>query len=100
MVNVPTATVVTASHRALPVAESTVMVMPLRLAPHRRREQSRRPEAWLSQAKRSAEDGMEFRELECFVVLSEELHFARTAERLYLSRSEERRVGKECGCRV
>ncbi|MFG1704677.1 LysR substrate-binding domain-containing protein [Nonomuraea sp. M3C6] len=28
---------------------------------------------------------MEFRELECFVVLSEELHFARTAERLYLS---------------
>ncbi|GAA2808087.1 LysR family transcriptional regulator [Nonomuraea dietziae] len=28
---------------------------------------------------------MEFRELECFVVLSEELHFARAAERLYLS---------------
>ncbi|GAB3155036.1 LysR family transcriptional regulator [Microbispora hainanensis] len=28
---------------------------------------------------------MEFRELECFIVLSEELHFARTAERLYLS---------------
>ncbi|MFI6454197.1 LysR family transcriptional regulator [Streptosporangium amethystogenes] len=28
---------------------------------------------------------MEFRELECFVVLSEELHFARTAERLHLS---------------
>ncbi|WP_345565450.1 LysR family transcriptional regulator [Nonomuraea rosea] len=28
---------------------------------------------------------MEFRELECFVVLAEELHFARTAERLYLS---------------
>ncbi|NUP03048.1 MAG: LysR family transcriptional regulator [Nonomuraea sp.] len=28
---------------------------------------------------------MEFRELECFVVLSEELHFARTADRLYLS---------------
>ncbi|GAA3679461.1 LysR family transcriptional regulator [Nonomuraea antimicrobica] len=28
---------------------------------------------------------MEFRELECFLVLSEELHFARTAERLYLS---------------
>ncbi|TMR25496.1 LysR family transcriptional regulator [Nonomuraea turkmeniaca] len=28
---------------------------------------------------------MDFRELECFVVLSEELHFARTAERLYLS---------------
>ncbi|MER5319238.1 LysR family transcriptional regulator [Streptosporangium roseum] len=44
---------------------------------------------------------MEFRELECFVVLSEELHFARTAERLYLSpgrvsqlmRSLETRVG-------
>ncbi|WP_214411026.1 LysR family transcriptional regulator [Sphaerisporangium fuscum] len=44
---------------------------------------------------------MEFRELECFVVLSEELHFARTAERLYLSpgrvsqlmRSLESRVG-------
>lgn len=28
---------------------------------------------------------MEFRQLECFVVLSEELHFARAAERLYLS---------------
>ncbi|MFE3453341.1 LysR family transcriptional regulator [Nonomuraea sp. NPDC059194] len=28
---------------------------------------------------------MEFRELECFVVLSEELHFAKAAERLYLS---------------
>ncbi len=28
---------------------------------------------------------MDFRELECFLVLSEELHFARTAERLYLS---------------
>ncbi|MEU0572078.1 LysR family transcriptional regulator [Nonomuraea sp. NPDC005983] len=28
---------------------------------------------------------MEFRELECFVVLSEELHFARAAERLYVS---------------
>jgi DNA-binding transcriptional LysR family regulator len=44
---------------------------------------------------------MEFRELECFVVLSEELHFARAAERLYLSpgrvsqliRSLETRVG-------
>ncbi|MEV4361141.1 LysR family transcriptional regulator [Nonomuraea sp. NPDC049625] len=44
---------------------------------------------------------MEFRELECFVVLSEELHFAHTAERLYLSpgrvsqlmRSLETRIG-------
>ncbi|MEV0615532.1 LysR family transcriptional regulator [Nonomuraea sp. NPDC050404] len=44
---------------------------------------------------------MEFRELECFIVLSEELHFARTAERLYLSpgrvsqlmRSLETRIG-------
>ncbi|MFD8533797.1 LysR substrate-binding domain-containing protein [Streptosporangium canum] len=44
---------------------------------------------------------MEFRELECFIVLTEELHFARTAERLYLSpgrvsqlmRSLETRVG-------
>ncbi|MEU8404189.1 LysR family transcriptional regulator [Nonomuraea sp. NPDC048892] len=44
---------------------------------------------------------MEFRELECFLVLSEELHFARTAERLYLSpgrvsqlmRSLESRIG-------
>ncbi|TDD26449.1 LysR family transcriptional regulator [Nonomuraea diastatica] len=44
---------------------------------------------------------MDFRELECFVVLSEELHFARTAERLYLSpgrvsqlmRSLETRIG-------
>lgn len=44
---------------------------------------------------------MEFRELECFIVLSEELHFARTAERLYLSpgrvsqlmRSLEHRIG-------
>ncbi|KAB8193609.1 LysR family transcriptional regulator [Nonomuraea phyllanthi] len=44
---------------------------------------------------------VEFRELECFVVLSEELHFARTAERLYLSpgrvsqlmRSLETRIG-------
>nr|WP_218826337.1 LysR family transcriptional regulator [Actinomadura mexicana] len=30
---------------------------------------------------------MEARELECFLVLSEELHFGRTAERLYLSQS-------------
>ncbi|MEW9551458.1 LysR family transcriptional regulator [Nonomuraea sp. NPDC050783] len=44
---------------------------------------------------------MDFRELECFVVLSEELHFARTADRLYLSparvsqllRSLESRIG-------
>ncbi|NRQ33314.1 LysR family transcriptional regulator [Nonomuraea sp. NN258] len=44
---------------------------------------------------------MEFRELEAFVVLSEELHFARTADRLYLSpgrvsqlmRSLETRIG-------
>ncbi|MGV9325807.1 LysR substrate-binding domain-containing protein [Streptosporangium sandarakinum] len=44
---------------------------------------------------------MEFRELECFIVLGEELHFARTAERLYLSpgrvsqliRSLEDRIG-------
>ncbi|SEG93859.1 DNA-binding transcriptional regulator, LysR family [Nonomuraea solani] len=44
---------------------------------------------------------MEFRELECFIVLSEELHFARTADRLYLSpgrvsqlmRSLETRIG-------
>ncbi|MEV0144310.1 MULTISPECIES: LysR family transcriptional regulator [unclassified Nonomuraea] len=44
---------------------------------------------------------MEFRELECFVVLSEELHFARAADRLYLSpgrvsqlvRSLETRIG-------
>ncbi|WP_188191662.1 LysR family transcriptional regulator [Nonomuraea sp. SYSU D8015] len=44
---------------------------------------------------------MDFRELECFVVLCEELHFARTAERLYLSpgrvsqlmRSLETRIG-------
>ncbi|TMS00782.1 LysR family transcriptional regulator [Nonomuraea basaltis] len=44
---------------------------------------------------------MEFRELECFLVLSQELHFARTAERLYLSpgrvsqlmRSLETRIG-------
>ena len=44
---------------------------------------------------------VEIRELECFLVLSEELHFGRTAERLYLSqsrvsqllRSLERRIG-------
>ena len=44
---------------------------------------------------------LEIRELECFLVLSEELHFGRTAERLYLSQSRvsqllqslERRVG-------
>jgi DNA-binding transcriptional LysR family regulator len=30
--------------------------------------------------------GMELKELECFLVLAEELHFGRTAERLYLSR--------------
>ncbi|MFE0187101.1 LysR family transcriptional regulator [Streptomyces sp. NPDC058989] len=31
--------------------------------------------------------GLELRELECFLVLSEELHFGRTAERLYVSQS-------------
>lgn len=44
---------------------------------------------------------VEIRELECFLVLSEELHFGRTAERLYLSQSRvsqllqslERRIG-------
>jgi len=44
---------------------------------------------------------LEIRELECFLVLSEELHFGRTAERLYLSQSRvsqllqslERRIG-------
>ncbi|NIK56686.1 LysR family transcriptional regulator [Kribbella shirazensis] len=44
---------------------------------------------------------VEVRELECFLVLSEELHFGRTAERLYLSQSRvsqllqslERRIG-------
>ena len=30
---------------------------------------------------------LEARELECFLVLGEELHFGRTAERLYLSQS-------------
>lgn len=45
--------------------------------------------------------GLEIRELECFLVLAEELHFGRTGERLYVSqsrvsqllRSLERRVG-------
>ncbi|GAB3213873.1 LysR family transcriptional regulator [Marinactinospora thermotolerans] len=45
--------------------------------------------------------GLEIRELECFLVLSEELHFGRTGERLYISQSRvsqllralERRVG-------
>ncbi|WP_260867298.1 LysR family transcriptional regulator [Streptomyces sp. SAJ15] len=45
--------------------------------------------------------GLAIRELECFLVLSEELHFGRTAERLYVSqgrvsqllRSLERRIG-------
>ncbi|MEU0244657.1 LysR family transcriptional regulator [Streptomyces sp. NPDC006235] len=45
--------------------------------------------------------GLELRELECFLVLSEELHFGRTGERLYISQSRvsqllsalERRVG-------
>ncbi|GAA3118508.1 DNA-binding transcriptional LysR family regulator [Kribbella aluminosa] len=44
---------------------------------------------------------LDVRELECFLVLSEELHFGRTAERLYLSQSRvsqllqslERRIG-------
>jgi DNA-binding transcriptional LysR family regulator len=44
---------------------------------------------------------VEIRELECFLVLAEELHFGRTAERLYLSQSRvsqllqslERRIG-------
>ena len=44
---------------------------------------------------------MDFREIECFLVLSEELHFGRTAQRLVVSqarvsqltRSLERRVG-------
>ncbi|MFJ5675476.1 LysR family transcriptional regulator [Streptomyces sp. NPDC093097] len=31
--------------------------------------------------------GLELRELECFLVLSEELHFGRTGERLYVSQS-------------
>lgn len=45
--------------------------------------------------------GLEIRELECFLVLSEELHFGRTAERLYVSQARvsqllgalERRIG-------
>lgn len=45
--------------------------------------------------------GVEIRELECFLVLSEELHFGRAAERLYVSQSRvsqllgalERRIG-------
>lgn len=45
--------------------------------------------------------GLEIRELECFLVLAEELHFGRTGERLYVSQSRvsqliaalERRVG-------
>lgn len=31
--------------------------------------------------------GLDLRELECFLVLCEELHFGRTGERLYLSQS-------------
>lgn len=31
--------------------------------------------------------GLEIRELECFLALSEELHFGRAAERLYVSQS-------------
>jgi len=42
-------------------------------------------------AKRAETEGddvsLEFRELECFVVLSEELHFTRTANRLYTSQA-------------
>ncbi len=45
--------------------------------------------------------GVEIRELECFLVLSEELHFGRAAKRLYVSQSRvsqllgalERRIG-------
>ncbi|WP_308283298.1 LysR family transcriptional regulator [Pseudonocardia nigra] len=45
--------------------------------------------------------GLEIRELECFLVLADELHFGRTGERLFVSqsrvsqlvRSLERRVG-------
>ncbi|WPO73715.1 MULTISPECIES: LysR family transcriptional regulator [unclassified Streptomyces] len=45
--------------------------------------------------------GLEIRELECFLVLAEELHFGRTGERLYVSQSRvsqllaalERRIG-------
>ncbi|PJN41513.1 LysR family transcriptional regulator [Streptomyces sp. CB02959] len=35
----------------------------------------------------AAPAGLELRELECFLVLSEELHFGRTGERLYVSQS-------------
>ncbi|WP_245689200.1 LysR family transcriptional regulator [Streptomyces chattanoogensis] len=35
----------------------------------------------------AAVPGIELRELECFLVLSEELHFGRTGERLYVSQS-------------
>ncbi|MFI9050508.1 LysR family transcriptional regulator [Streptomyces sp. NPDC053427] len=35
----------------------------------------------------AAVPGLELRELECFLVLSEELHFGRTGERLYVSQS-------------
>ncbi|MEU1133911.1 LysR family transcriptional regulator [Streptomyces sp. NPDC005900] len=46
-------------------------------------------------------NGLEIRELECFLVLAEELHFGRTGERLYVSQSRvsqllaalERRIG-------
>ncbi|APY88308.1 LysR family transcriptional regulator [Streptomyces alfalfae] len=35
----------------------------------------------------AVERGLEIRELECFLVLAEELHFGRTGERLYVSQS-------------
>ncbi|WP_369217824.1 LysR family transcriptional regulator, partial [Streptomyces flavofungini] len=49
----------------------------------------------------AVERGLEMRELECFLVLAEELHFGRTGERLYVSQSRvsqllaalERRIG-------
>ncbi|MFE1769834.1 LysR family transcriptional regulator [Streptomyces sp. NPDC059008] len=44
------------------------------------------PPATTTTAHRPA-PGLELRELECFLVLSEELHFGRTAERLYVSQS-------------
>ncbi|MGW1373383.1 LysR family transcriptional regulator [Streptomyces sp. NPDC002446] len=44
------------------------------------------PAATTASAHRPA-PGFELRELECFLVLSEELHFGRTAERLYVSQS-------------